>query len=344
MTPHLTASPDLYPIVLDLPGERVGFARLSEAAYRSASFLDERILAEFGPVSWAPWAEIERSAEALSPGADFIFHLGHVGSTLVSRLLGSSGRLFCLREPAILRTLAQMAWLEEARAPWPRAVFERRLEAFLRLLARVYRPGQRSLVKATSFVGEMAPLLMDRTPGGRALLMTVSPSVYLASLLGGPNSRASLPSLAAPRLARLHRRLGAAPWRIEALAEGELAAMSWACELLGPAEAANRFPARVLWLDFEAFLDDPASGLAAALTHLRGKADPGEVAAMLRSPDVGRYSKAPQYPYDAALRRQVLAQARVEHREEIGRGLAWLERAFVAWPAIDAAARAAGSF
>jgi len=41
---------------------------------------------------------------------------------------------------------------------------------------------------------------------------------------------------------------------------------------------------------------------------------------------MGRYSKAPEYPYDAALRREVLAAAAAEHRDEIARGLAWLER------------------
>ena len=36
----------------------------------------------------------------------FIFHTGHVGSTLVSRLLDETGDVLSLREPLPLRTLA----------------------------------------------------------------------------------------------------------------------------------------------------------------------------------------------------------------------------------------------
>jgi hypothetical protein len=52
-----------------------------------------------------------------------------------------------------------------------------------------------------------------------------------------------------------------------------------------------------------------------------------EVAAILRGPHMGRYSKAPEHAYDAALRREVLNEARALHGAEIGRGLAWLNRA-----------------
>ncbi len=40
-----------------------------------------------------------------------------------------------------------------------------------------------------------------------------------------------------------------------------------------------------------------------------------------------RYSKAPEHAYDAALRREVLNQARALNAAEIRRGLAWLDRA-----------------
>ncbi len=183
-------------------------------------------------------------------------------------------------------------------------------------------------------------MLMARDPTARAILMIVSAPVYMAAILGGPNSRAHLATNAAPRLARLCRRVGGRPWRMGDFTEGELAAMSWACELMGLAETAARFGDRVLWLNFEAFLDDPSVGLAAALTRLHGHTDQGDVAAMLRSPDLGRYSKAPEHPFDADQRRRILVQARIEHGREIERGLAWLERAGAAHPAIAAAGMA----
>ena len=336
----ITASPELFPLVLDVAADRVAMVRLSEARYRDFSFLDERILPQVQPPTWTPWTELEAAAGALAGESDFIFHIGHVGSTLLSRLLGASDRVFCVREPAILRTLAGMApEVAAPGSPWADEDFQRRLDVLLRLWARTWRPSQKSLVKATSFVSEIAPLILARSPTAKAILMYVSPRVYLATILGGPNSRVELKITAPTRLARLHRRLGRSAWRLGDLGEGEMAAMGWACEVMALAAVAAAFPDRVLWLDFEAFLARPAEALTAVLRRLHGDAREDEVAAMLRSPDLGRYSKAPEHAYDADLRRRVLAQARAEHGEDIERGVAWLNAAGSAHRAIGDAAR-----
>ena len=344
MKPTSHASPDLCPLVLDVAGDRVGVVSLNEAAYEAASFLDERILPAAGPLRWMAWPELERAAGAAHRECDFIFHIGHVGSTLLSRLLGVSERVFSVREPAILRTLARMAFEPGGGdRPWDGATFDSRLDGFLSLWARVYRPGQKTLLKATSFVGEIAPLLMRRSPSARAILLFASPITYMETLFAGAASRGELKVLAAMRLARLNNRLGGPVWRLDRLTEGEVAAMSWTCEILGLARAATEFGDRILWMDFEAFLARPAAGLAAALTRLHGAADPAEVAAMMGGPHLGRYSKAPEHTYDAHLRRRLLAQARRQHGDEIERGVAWLNAAGNAHPAIAAAARLAAS-
>ena len=342
--PGIAASPELFPLVLDVAGDRVAMVRLDEARYREASFLDERILPQVPPPAWIPWAELQAAADTLAGESDFIFHIGHVGSTLVSRLLGAGDRCFSIREPAILRTLASMELdLAALGSPWTREDFGRRLDIMLKLWARTWRRSQRSLVKATSFVGEIAPLILERSPAAKAILMFVSPRVYLATILGGRNSRRELKSVTPMRLARLRRRLGLGAWRPGDLGEGEMAAMGWACEVMALAAVAAAFPDRVLWLDFEAFLDRPGEALTAALRRLRGDAREEEVAAMLRSPDLGRYSKAPEHAYDADLRRRVLAQANAEHGESIDRGVAWLNAAGSAHRPIADAARMAAA-
>jgi hypothetical protein len=324
----LTASPSVFPLILDAPGDRVALVRLDEAAYQAASFLDERIIAAGAEANWTSWPRVEQVGGRLPIDLDFIFHVSHVGSTLVSRLLGQSERIFSLREPAILRALAAVeGTLDTADSPWARPRLETAVTASLGLLSRVFRPRQRSLVKATSFVGEMAVDLMTIAPSSRAIAMFVAPQVFLAGILAGPAARGELLRTAPERLSRLHRRLGGAFRRIQSLSDGEVAAMTWTCELLGLAAAAQRFESRVLWVDFEAFLRRPGEGLAAMLAHLHGEADVDEVAAMLASRDFGRYSKAPEHPYDARLRQRVLSQAMTDHRVEIERGLAWLNAA-----------------
>jgi hypothetical protein len=59
--------------------------------------------------------------------------------------------------------------------------------------------------------------------------------------------------------------------------------------------------------------------------RLQLPADPGWLAQLGSNPALARYSKSPDHEYSPALRAQVLDQARREHRDEIRRGLEWLE-------------------
>ncbi len=330
------ASPALYPLSFAPDTDRVQLVPLDEAGYRASSFLDQRILDKTGPGDWAPWTEAAKAAAPLTGECDFIFHTGHVGSTLLSRLLGHSPRVFSLREPAVLRALAGFELGGEARLDdWT--------ATFLKLWGRTWRPEQKTLLKATSFASELAPLLMRLNPSAQAILMFVSPSIYLAGILSGAASREELIVNAPARLARLHRRLGRPVWRLEALSEGEAAAMSWLCEVLALARAAAAFPGRVLWFDFQAFLAQPQRGLFAALQRLHGQADPFETAMIAQSPDMGRYSKAQEYAYDPGLRQRVLQQAAAEHAAEIAKGVAWLNAAGGAHPVLAQAMTAAGA-
>ncbi len=333
---ELRASPDLYPLAYDPGQDQVGFIQLSQARYEAASFLDQRVVQAGDDGGWAPFAPVREAAAPLAGESDFIFHIGHVGSTLLARLLGLSPRIFSLREPGALRTFAQLDFDRPA-------AFDAQLAVFLKLWGRTYAAGQRTLVKATSFVGEMASRLLTVTPSARAILLTVAPEVYLATILGGPNSRVELRAQAPSRLERLRRRNGDPLWRLDAMSEGELCAMSWAAEVAGLVQAAEAFPNRILWLDFERFLAAPEEGLAAALTRLHGAAAASDVETMLASPLFGRYSKGLEHAYDAALRKAVLDQARRESRAEIRKGLAWLDRAAAEAPAVARSlARAAG--
>lgn len=340
---ELRASPDLYPLAFDVFEDGVYFVKLSRARYEEASFLDQRINRQSDAGGWEPWDAVAAAAVPLADRSDYIFHIGHVGSTLVARLLGLSPRVFSLREPAVLRTLAQVAFdLPTPESPWSEAKFDAHVETFSKLWSRTYDPRQKTLLKATSLVSEIAAPLLARSPEARALLMTVAPEVYMATILGGPASRQELAMSAQSRLRRLHRRVGAGLWRLYEMSEGELVAMSWAAEMAGLVEAARRYPERVLWLDFERFLAVPGAGLSAALNHLHGEAPDATLQMMLKSPLFGRYSKGPEHAYDANLRRQVLDQARGEHRTELAKGRAWLDRAAREAPVVAESVAVAG--
>jgi hypothetical protein len=328
------ATPEFCPVIASDDDRQVTFLSLSQRDFEIASFLDQRLLSGSHPRSSLDWTDVEGAAPDRPEALDYIFHIGHVGSTLLSRVLGQSPGIFSIREPAALRRLTELhGRLGADSCPWNAAEWERRLGALLRLWSRTWTPAQRTVLKATSSVSEIAGTLLGRGDA-RAVLLTVAPETYLATILAGPASRVELEQVTPARLARLNRRLGGEAWRASDLSEGERAAMGWACEMAGLTAASQAHPAACLWLDFETLLARPREALSAALGHLRGEAPPRLVEALAASPYFGRYSKAPEYGYSPDLRRQVLDQARAEHGAELRRGLAWLERAASGYPLI----------
>ncbi len=324
---ELAGSPAWFP--LEAAGADVlRLVRLEEAAYRQASFLDQRILATHPREGTCSIETAAAAAGMLHARAHYIFHIGHVGSTLISRLLGEHPGFHSVREPALLRALAA-APAQAAHAP--------SLTVTLALLARTWRIRQRALIKATSFVSEIAGSILATDDQAAALLVFTPPLAYLRCILGGPHSRVESRALAPARLARLHARIGSAALPSLPGSEGEWIAMSWLCEMSALCQAATRCAARVRWIDFDEFLTTPAAGLTEALRALGAAPAAQEVEALLAGPWMSRYAKAPEHAYDAALRRSVLEAADREHRGEIRRAMDWLARAAGRHPLIDAA-------
>ena len=220
LTPdELTRSPAWLP--LDQQGAAVRMVKLDEAAYRAASFLDQRLLSGSYAQEVCAAALLEAAGGRLRPRAHYIFHTGHVGSTLISRLIGAHEGFFSLREPALLRVLAGPA--AAAAAPG--------LPATLALLGRTWRPAQRAVVKVTSFVSELAGSILAESEPSSALFMFARPLAYLQCIFAGANSRLESRHLGPARLQRLQRRLGADWPGPDPGSEGEGIAMSWLCEM-----------------------------------------------------------------------------------------------------------------
>jgi hypothetical protein len=320
-------NPEWLPFEVDLAADRVALLRLSEAEYRAASFLDQRVLTPASEIRQTAWSSLDLPAEARRD-ADYIFHIGNVGSTLVSRLLGDLPTAFALREPAILRSFAASAPREEDFA------------RLLALLSRTFRADQRANVKATSFTSEIAPHLV--APGSRALLLYAAPERYLENILAGENSWQTLAALSPVRLARLQGRCPGLEADISAMHDGLKAALGWACEMTSLEQAAAALPdGSVMWLDFDTFLADPPRHFQAIAAHFGHDADAATARTICEGPLMRRYSKALEYDYSPGLRRQILAEARARHAAPIRDALNWLTTLETRYPAAAQAIRRA---
>jgi hypothetical protein len=162
---------------LDAQNGLVRVVRMDAEAYRNASFLDDRMLQDQHFAGIVPWDSVAAAVPAdARSDARWIFHIGHVGSTLVARLLGELGGVLSIREPRALRDLAMLP--AERRSQYA--------EPLRKLMSRTFAAEDRALVKATSFVSEIAAELVP--PGERALFMYAKPANYIASILAGENS------------------------------------------------------------------------------------------------------------------------------------------------------------
>lgn len=313
----IAASPEWYPQKLDLLQRRVLMIRMTQADYRAASFLDDRML---GPQSEGLWLHLEtlldQAAEVEPRPLHFIFHTGHVGSTLLSRLLDEVADIVSLREPLPLRDLATLF-----DQPNPSLLHDRMLEAFLHLWSRGYERTEAVVLKATSNTTRLAPRLFESRPDVRAVHLYMGARPTIETLLSTPSSGVDMASMADERLRRMRMMV---PETEIPRSPGELAALTWAVERLTQRASERQFGENILGIDFEQFLEDPRSHLEHVVVHFGLRTTPDRVTSALEGPVMTQYSKKPEHSYSLELRAMRLARTRSECAEEIARGHAWL--------------------
>jgi hypothetical protein len=300
---------------LDPQAALVRLIEMDRESYRAASFLDDRMLQQSVNASIVPWSAVESALPANARrDARWIFHIGHVGSTLIARLLGEISDVLSVREPRFLRDMTIVP-------PEDRPGMSIASQS---LFSRTFGPAEVALVKATSFVSEIAPELVP--PGQHALFMYATPNNYVASILAGENSVKELRMLSGIRAKRSAARVIGLDR--QKLSDAHLAAAAWACEMTALEAAAEAMPDRnVEWADFDIMLADMGAELARVADHFAFEASSTELQQIAHSPLVGRYSKALEYEYSAQLRRDLIEEAESHSRHDIDDALAMLRSA-----------------
>ncbi|MFO1186904.1 MAG: hypothetical protein U1E87_05320 [Alphaproteobacteria bacterium] len=329
------ASPDLFVQKIDPVRNAALVVGVTRKGYAQASFLDDRI---FTPQTQGTWISFAQLQVALASVRDtkplqFIFHAGHVGSTLLSRLVEEGGGTLHLREPLTLRTLAEISdWLDAPESLWSPAEFDVAVAAQLKLWSRGYADTKACIVKATSTAGRLGQRLLAAAPVSRAIYLSLAPEPFLAALLSGENSPLDLRGHAAERARRLRRLIATPVPAVHQLTLGGLAAMAWLTERLIEKRLVAAHGDRVLSLDFDVVLADLGDAVARVARHFGIELAAGYIASVPKHPLLARYAKATEHAYSPALRAEILAQSRARNAAEIKLGLDWLERIAAADP------------
>ena len=326
----LFQTPDLLPWQLDIPGARLLLALVSESTYRDASFLDQRLNLD-GKLQ-AMWAPLERlladrhSAGHTASAAGFIFHVGHCGSTLLSRLLGENPALLQLREPLSLRALAETErLLDDEDAPITRLEWQALSDLLLQLLARTYREDQMAVIKPSSNCNNLLEPLLRRHPGHRAIFLYLNLKAYLANVLR-PQSRGALHAFARERAYDLRRFMPQAGFTLQDLSPGRLGALNWATSMAQVLHVQDdkALATRVRVVEFETFLRDPVDTLSGLFLFLGKPVSRQTATAIVNSGHMSSYAKDPRVGYTPELRAADIELSTQAHKTDIEDAVGWL--------------------
>jgi hypothetical protein len=303
----------VYAHQLNLLNDAVLLVQLTEAELNEHSFLDERIFRPDMTFEWVPWDQFEAQAASL-PGEppSYIFHIGHCGSTLLSRLVAAATGASALREPLPLRTFA----IDRADGNAGMLGAEE-LGRRLRLFERVWAP---ATVKATSVCSNSIDLVDADAP---VVFLYQQAETHLAVILAGENALQDLRGFGQNR----YRRLAALAPDLPPLANlsiGELAAVTWLAEVSSGSQSMQGREA--LKLDFDTFLQRPEDSLANICKALDLNATAESCTAAVAGPIMRTYSKAPEHAYDAKLRNDVITDSRQRNAAEISIGMQLIDR------------------
>ena len=269
----LYTSPDHYLHSFDADNAIV--VPMDRAAYHRSIFLDGRISPAAGQAMALPVAALAQGTRAPQP-TSWIFHMAHVGSTLLARALDDPEASLVLREPLALRQVAIQP-------------DDQRLAIVAAMLGKRYRADAPTLVKANVPVNFMLPKLTAIDPNARAILLYLPLRDYLLAILRSDSHRnwlRNVTAFLAPYLGDLSAssdaERGAALWlaQVDAFA-GALAAMPNACAL-----------------NAEQFFAEPEAVLNAAAAHLAVPIGPAAIAATVAGPLFASNAKNPTLAFD----------------------------------------------
>jgi hypothetical protein len=321
-----------FAVDLHVPEQRFGFLRIDESVLANSTFMDTRISAPWEQSVSVPACELEIEMP-IAHSAAFLFHTSFCGSTLLARALHQPPFAVALKEPLLLRRLADARFHS-----WPVGHL---LPTAARLLARPWHAGGAVLIQPTHVALSLGNELLAAIPTARGIVLTSSLEDFLLShLKKQASTQAKVPELveramsATSFLGRLGAEAFAPPNFLAAVA------LQWCAqrEVVGELVATDRSEQLRLLDQTELLADLPGVALACA----RWLRWPSPEAALLQTVAEirERNAKEPGLRFDADIRHQQRSYLKQQFQPAVNAALAWAER--VLFPAMQSAPILAG--
>jgi hypothetical protein len=324
----LQSNPDYLLQNFDLAKRRALVVRVSETLYREASFLDDRIFTPQTEGFWLPLESVFQETSHQPPGRPhYIFHVGHCGSTLISRLLAELPGCLPLREPMTLLTLAVARRELDRASSWvTSAQWDQLLQTAIGSLARTYRTTDTSMIKATSNAGNLLDAISNTLDGSsRILMLYINLESLLAAMLRTPDLRASIQAYSPMWMTDFCRLSGRNDIYLADLDDAQQITMKWLTVLMLFEQTQTAKPDQTRLLNFDEFLNKPEEHLLNTARFFELVCQPAKVQELVNGPLMRTYSKIPTQKFDPSQRRSELQDAGQKFQPEIRAGLKWAE-------------------
>jgi hypothetical protein len=321
----LLTSPDYF--FWGYKGSIAYFVNMNRDLYSKSIFCDGRIYPRTNEVITMPLGQLlDRFEEEdfAAPKLNYIFHMAHGGSTLLSRALDIRGSNIVYREPAALRQLGVSA-AEEQFDDQPTEIWRRVLRLSTVLLSKTYEKNERVIIKANVPVNFIIPQLMAVHASTRGLILFAGLDDYLLSILKSQGHRDWLRNVVAEVGNSIDSILSLTAGERDRFSDAEAAAALWMTQTHLFARALQKYP-NLRSLDSELFYSNPKLALSKASEFFRFRAKDEQLVAIVASDLFRRYSKNPEQQFDNQLRLQTKEQLRVGIHTELIRANEWVRK------------------
>jgi hypothetical protein len=312
----------------------LSFRHMTAERVRSAAFLDGRSAQNGDQViklSLSQLRTLKINLHQPQPVVH-IFHLSHVGSTFIGRLLADVDELVVLREPQVLRGLVQLLYRQRfGQISIAREELEMIIGKVVALLGRT--ANGRVAIKHTSSNLSLAPLLSnDFAPNGSLAIYT-SLEDFLAHSMVSDGLKSDSISNGERRLMQLNELLYLDQLRLSGLSFAQIVAVNWLIECHRMMSLQQAFPA-VKLIDFDRTASQPEL-LVDALTAALPVIDDGAKQKLLKSEAWGKSAKSGK-DFTYADRANKLADSKSKHGDQIQSALKWARTLVLRNPALAA--------
>ncbi len=327
--PALLFDPALYPFDFAPREGLTKFLVVDESILELSPFVDVR----FEPLAKANfWVDtrdlfaLESARDVQRPRPAFIFHHSFACSTLLARCLGRIEAFFSLKEPWILRRLAdhKRARGNPETGPQWRDMFCN----YAGLLCRNFATGRMPVVKATNVANNLLVDVFRFLPDSPVLYLYSDLESFLASnLKKSPDTQRKIPGLAQEFLGDSDFLRRFPMMRdLSQLTFLQVCALTWLVNLYNLRESMGQHPrARASTLDVQDFLGDLPRSLGSVSRHFGHAPSAGDVQRMTDSQVLGTNAKDQSKPYGVEQRRVELNEIRTRHDAELKDAMAWID-------------------